>query len=181
MDPLAQKQNLLLDFIDYGSFVPVQYFKLIEKGEFIISLQNVPSIRKFKGDNEILSASFFYDALTKKCFDLNKIAGPGSLKETSLFVSNGAPIDRSADFTHYQDLSKIIFFVKGGSGIDLILDGKDNKKSKAVKFLQNYGYSYQEFEVSLKDIITGAINKVYLTVTPATKGEHIALWGPFYE
>jgi len=63
MDPLAQKQKFASCFIDVWQFCPCAILSLIEKGNLYFTVDVRFHKKNLKGDNEILSASFFYDAL----------------------------------------------------------------------------------------------------------------------
>ena len=82
-DAQGEKQELIPDFMNYCSIIPVQYLKTIEKGQAIISLKNIKSPIKSKPHEELRNAKIFYDVPTHKTVNLEilkKQYGPQALK-----------------------------------------------------------------------------------------------------
>ena len=174
-DPEAKHQQLFPDFIDYNSIVLVQYLKMIEERQLIVSLRNVPSMRSFAEGEEICAAHYFYDVHKNIWQDLNALHTAGKAKEVFGEVSKGRNIEKNMDMPADVRNARLIFFVKGGSFVHVHIG------SKTISLRQNYGYAYQIFRIALDSCKPSPSDKIKVLITAADDRTPVTLWGPFIE
>ncbi len=175
MDPQAKKQNLLLDFFDYGSILLPQYLKLIEEKKFIVSLQNISSMSSYKNGNELLSARYFYDVHQNIFLDLDKIKKLRHSLESTQPIVSAQRLETLISINSERKTEGIIFFVKGGADISLKTENEE------IQTKQDYGFSYKIFNVPLNMFKNLNINSILLTIKPFDSNPNITLWGPFIQ
>lgn len=165
-DPDAPKQNLLPNYRTYNLILPVLFLKCIERGECIISLKNTAPPASGQG-TKLQDANYFYDVFNERGFDLTQL---GSAFAEQAAITATEPVQRTLEINS-QGNKRIIFFVQGAADIRL------KAAQGTIQLKQDFGYSYQFFEVDLGSSDSPPGKKVELEINPVAT--EVTLLGPF--
>ncbi len=158
----------------YTAYILTMFLPELEKGEIIVSLDNVRPQRVFSSKDELVNANAFYDMASQQFVDLRylkKTYGVASLKPRAIFAGDGSLVDSRPIEALKGDY---IFFVKGLADIRLQLN------DQSFDFKQDYGEAYKLIMFELKKDSLDYKLESQLHIRPVLPYTKVDLVGPFF-
>ncbi|MDP2654124.1 MAG: hypothetical protein Q8Q08_08850 [Candidatus Omnitrophota bacterium] len=175
IDPVAHHQELLPSFASYSTLIPVAFLRRIERGDLVMSLQNVSATTAPGSTPEPFRARWFCDVPRGVCLDLTGIKNSQPEEHRSLKIIKKDTLHRTIAAPKPKPYDRCVFFVKGAASIDV-----HGLSQEPIHLRQRYGNSFQMFEVPPADHDGGPVH-VELTVVPVGPGDHqVEFLGPFF-
>ena len=153
-----------------ASYIPVMYLRAIEKGEVIISLDNIKTQREKEMGEDLSKAKTFFDVQTGQTIKFDDIKRKNEPSDL-LSVEISGMAERTLGFSQKAlKRNTIVFFVKGKADL-LVLDG-----NKTFSAQQTYGQSYQMFLLKLDEEDAKRTDKKQLKID--AEGNKVRIVGP---